>query len=190
MITCQKRQRVVTKGKKERRCIHKESDVCGQIVDVETCEACPLNKPKIDFNIWDVECGVCPRREPIDNMTATCITIKKIVTRRECKICLLEQKKYNLDAEKILAKANEEKQFPPITTQVNSYRLAIKRWIKAGRPVRSEEETKKIFETHCVKCDWFDGRRCKGCGCRVVPKGLAIFNKLKMATEHCPKRLF
>ena len=28
---------------------------------------------------------------------------------------------------------------------------------------------------------------CRGCGCRVAAYGMAVFNKIKMATQHCPR---
>jgi len=202
MITCQKRQRMITNGKEEYRCINKKSDLHGQIV-ATICEECHFNKSNNDFNVWDVECGKCPRREPIDNKAARCNGTGGIVSLKECKICLHELIKYNLDPEKILREYNEfqkvgllesgeNKEYPSLITQVNNYRLAVTRWIKAGRPKRTDDEIKEIYEKHCKSCDWYDKEtsRCKGCGCRVVPKGLALTNKLKMATEHCPQNLF
>jgi hypothetical protein len=70
------------------------------------------------------------------------------------------------------------------------YKEAIIRWNKAGRPKRSDEEVKELLEGHCkAGCSWFDPEkgRCKGCGCAVSEGSLAIFNKLRMGTEHCPQ---
>lgn len=134
-----------------------------------------------------------------------------LVTEKECHICQYELVKYGLvdkdgniipDTEIKNLKGtlleegefsqDKDKQYPSLLTQANNYRGAVKRWIKAGRPKRTDEEIKEIYERHCEQCNWFDkeSNRCKGCGCRVVMKGLAIFNKLRMATEHCPKQLF
>jgi hypothetical protein len=140
-------------------------------------------------------CGVCPRREVISDTSAKCKGTGLLVTKRECKICLKELATYNLDPDEIAKHYNistEEKEYPSVPIQLNNYRLAVTRWIKAGRPKRTDEEINNIYENHCKKCDWYDAKssRCKGCGCRVVPKGLALVNKLKMATEHCPREFF
>lgn len=81
--------------------------------------------------------------------------------------------------------------FPSNSKLITNYGKAVKRWIVAGRPTRSKEEVKRIYDL-CASCNWFDSesQRCKGCGCNVKPKGLAIFNKIKMLTEHCPRRLW
>lgn len=226
MITCKKRQRMVTNGKEEYRCIHKDSDLYGQIVET-ICEECPLNGPKKN---WDKQCGRCASRDIINDKTANCRMYGKTVTWQECKVCLTKPIEISekiigvlengeiiengeetfistilTDSEKALLANGKvsrkkdletilknEKEYPSLITQANNYRLAVTRWIKAGRPKRTDDEIKIIHEKHCKKCDWYDKKssRCKGCGCRVVPKGLALTNKLKMATEHCPRQLF
>jgi hypothetical protein len=81
--------------------------------------------------------------------------------------------------------------YPPISLQLWAYKEALIRWAKAGRPVRSQEEV-EVLHKICLKCDWHDpeSQRCRGCGCRVTVSSIAITNKLKMATEHCPKEKF
>lgn len=68
------------------------------------------------------------------------------------------------------------------------YTRALSRWIKAGRPVRNEEEIKRIFETHCAPCEACDKQTstCRHCGCRVNLMKAAPLNKIAMATEECP----
>ena len=68
------------------------------------------------------------------------------------------------------------------------YTRALSRWIKAGRPVRSEEEIEWIFEAHCKPCEAFDeeSSSCLHCGCRVNLAKSAPLNKIAMATEECP----
>lgn len=82
----------------------------------------------------------------------------------------------------------------PLASQLMAtYWTAVKRWIMSGRPTRSAEEVKTIYDDFCgAGCAWYDtpSQRCKGCGCRVAPKGIAILNKIKMATEHCPQRFW
>jgi hypothetical protein len=86
--------------------------------------------------------------------------------------------------------------YPPLTMQMWTYKEALIRWSKAGWPKRTQEEVQEILNTCCNPpgrpCDWYDPeqKRCKGCGCKVTESSIAIFNKLKMATEHCPKDKF
>jgi hypothetical protein len=63
---------------------------------------------------------------------------------------------------------------------------ALSRWIKAGRPVRSEEEVKRILLTYCEPCRAYGEGRCRYCGCQVNLIGTAPQNKIAMATEECP----
>ena len=70
------------------------------------------------------------------------------------------------------------------------YGNAVIRWIAAGRPVRSDDRVREIFERLCRPCERFDAKRqtCRLCGCRVRRSGSALANKIKMATERCPAR--
>lgn len=77
---------------------------------------------------------------------------------------------------------------PGIVQQGWNYTKAVARWIAAGRPVRSNERVREIFETLCQRCEHFDAGHgsCRLCGCRVRRDGPAFTNKLRMATERCP----
>ena len=66
------------------------------------------------------------------------------------------------------------------------YTRALSRWIKAGRPVRSEEEIKRIFEDFCKPCEAYEEGTCRYCGCHVNLVKAAPLNKIAMATEECP----
>ncbi|MCL4194323.1 MAG: hypothetical protein KJZ87_21480, partial [Thermoguttaceae bacterium] len=68
------------------------------------------------------------------------------------------------------------------------YGQAVSRWIAAGRPTRSAERVRQVFETHCRPCEHFDPatQTCRLCGCHVAPAGPAYRNKIGMATERCP----
>ncbi len=81
------------------------------------------------------------------------------------------------------------KQTPGAGARVKSYTKAMLRWIKAGRPVRSDIEVARIFDTICRPCEHFDEGRgsCTVCGCKVSRSGSALRNKLAMMTENCPK---
>lgn len=78
---------------------------------------------------------------------------------------------------------------PNLRTRILTYTEAVAKWITAGRPERSDEEVQRIFQEHCEPCSWRKRRSniCRGCGCRVAAYGMAVLNKIKMATEHCPR---
>ena len=73
-----------------------------------------------------------------------------------------------------------------------SYAEALARWAAAGRPERPDKEVERIFNENCKTCKWYDPDRqiCRGCGCRVAESGMAVRNKIKMATENCPRDLW
>lgn len=81
---------------------------------------------------------------------------------------------------------------PGIGELLNTYRKAVKRWVAAGRPVREAIKVQQIHKEFCSSCDWHDpeSKRCKGCGCVVKPEGMALLNKIKMKTEHCPRNFW
>ena len=78
---------------------------------------------------------------------------------------------------------------PGLVRRAISYTEALARWTAAGRPERSDKDVERIFHQHCRPCNWFDPERqmCRGCGCRVAENGYAVLNKIKMATENCPR---
>jgi len=90
------------------------------------------------------------------------------------------------------ADAEPPPQTPGLVRRVLSYAEALIQWTAAGKPERADDEVVRIFQQICKPCRWFDRRRtiCRGCGCRVADSGFAITNKIKMATEHCPKNLW
>lgn len=67
-----------------------------------------------------------------------------------------------------------------------------KKWVLAGRPIRSEDEMQKIHEI-CRHCEHFEEGhgwlpkydRCGICGCNLHPTQTAM-NKIAMATTKCP----
>jgi hypothetical protein len=92
-----------------------------------------------------------------------------------------------LKAESPLKDHETAPEYPGMSTQLWLYKEALMRWNRAGRPTRSKEEVEQIHEMKCKPCDWYDNGRCKGCGCKVTLGAVAVFNKIKMATESCPK---
>ena len=127
------------------------------------------------------------------------------VTYQQCQQCLAEVERLggSLDEEDVLENlpVPEEMRgigeegvpdFPRAAELVANYWKAVKRWVAAGRPTRSKKDVKGIHADFCAKCNWYDeeSSRCKGCGCSVKPKGIAMLNKIEMATEHCPQRFW
>ena len=68
------------------------------------------------------------------------------------------------------------------------YTRALSRWIKAGRPVRSEMEIIHLMDTFCKLCKDYNSPAgtCNHCGCHVNVSTIAPLNKIAMETEHCP----
>ena len=81
---------------------------------------------------------------------------------------------------------------PGLVRRAISYTEALARWTAASRPERPDKEVERIFHHHCKTCKWHDAERqiCRGCGCRVADSGYAVLNKIKMATERCPRDLW
>lgn len=71
-----------------------------------------------------------------------------------------------------------------------SYLESRARWIAAGRPLRTHDEVKSLFQV-CEGCPLFQQikpgvGRCKACGCFLKRSG-KHFNKLAWGTESCPE---
>jgi hypothetical protein len=77
---------------------------------------------------------------------------------------------------------------PPLATQLRGYAAALARWIEAGSPTRSDDDVAErlgICESNA--CGQYADGQCLACGCRVNASGIAVANKLRMATENCPR---
>lgn len=74
----------------------------------------------------------------------------------------------------------------PLAARLSSYAAALARWIRAGRPIRDEDEIHRILAEHCTPCDRFRDGVCDACGCRVNASPRGWTNKIAMATESCP----
>jgi len=154
--------------------------------------ACPDGHHPDPDNPWHFisDWLTCPMRVFNNQLSATgelivravCALVDKPVGLSECLEC----------GGKILEVLETPPEYPALKTQAANYWAAIKRWIKSGRPERSEEDVKKIHTNFCEKCDWFDreASRCRGCGCKVTSEGAAVLNKIRMQTEHCPRGLW
>jgi len=78
------------------------------------------------------------------------------------------------------------------TTELwSSWRIAVARWRDAGKPVRSDAEMDACLSV-CRTCEHYDTRAgllgyCRVCGCNVSRIAIGPLNKIRMATETCPK---
>jgi len=116
----------------------------------------------------------------------------RLVRPEECERCLAGAPEPEAPTDGAPPEPPEPPQPPGIVRRAFSYAEALAQWTAAGRPERSDKEVERIFTGFCKPCRWFRRRRqiCRGCGCRVADNGYAIFNKIKMATERCPKKLW
>lgn len=76
---------------------------------------------------------------------------------------------------------------PTRSKRASKYVLAVLKWRKAGKPVRTDAEVLRILETICKPCEHFNPKgKCNLCGCRLNIKQSGYVNKIRMATEGCP----
>jgi hypothetical protein len=79
----------------------------------------------------------------------------------------------------------DDEQPKSILDKVSAYNEARKKWVKAGKPLRSKKDILDIYENTCKPCEHFEGNSCGLCGCRLSTDRTS-FNKIAMATEECP----
>jgi hypothetical protein len=108
------------------------------------------------------------------------------VTEEKCGACPRHQ------AQLAATATSQSPQMPSLAKRTKTWAMAVTDWKLQGSPERSDAEVARIHEAYCVPCSWYDPAKqvCKGCGCRVTRNNVAIFNKIKMATQHCPRRLW
>jgi hypothetical protein len=179
MKDCRKRQ-VERRGDETlHRCVHKQADAYRQPVDASVCDSCPMRV----FVEQRRKKGKLPGLPVIDTSgfpscefrsrsgsEAKCSVTNLTVSKEQCNGCAAESKTATA---KILGKA------------VN-YAKALRRWVAAGRPERTDAEIEQLFDDHCSKCSMFQNGVCNSCGCPASKDQPAIRNKLRMATEKCP----
>jgi len=116
---------------------------------------------------------------------------KKQVIPSECETCQGIYKSHlkKTHDPKQNGKTDPSPKSPSLAKRIITYTQSVAEWVAAGRPERTDEDVRQIFQTFCEPCTWRKRKTdiCRGCGCRVVDKGLAITNKIKMATQHCPR---
>ena len=166
MPDCEKRQRLMKGSEESFRCLNGRCDMNGQFVNDEQCARCPM--------------AVVFKKRPCKKAP------------KPCEGCRDEEKRLIAEMRKSHPKIKVP-EYPAVWAQLMSWKEAIKKWREAGRPKRTDEEVAEIKEKFCNEsCSWFDPEknRCKGCGCKVTDGGVAVLNKIRMATEHCPRELW
>lgn len=191
MISCPKRQKIVkrTAGDTVHRCMNRECGLYGQKVDEGACSRCPSrpqeHKPCPKLNVPQAVKQNAPPVLPQEML----LDINDAELREMAAAAGMDMAEIDQMQKAEIGQA----EYPAFTVQLWSYKEALLKWAQAGRPKRTQEEVEQIHSTYCnplgSPCEWYDSKqnRCKGCGCKVTVGSLAIFNKIAMATEHCPR---
>jgi hypothetical protein len=81
---------------------------------------------------------------------------------------------------------------PSLTRKAANYCKAINRWRAAGMPNRTDADTSRVYAIcESNECGFFNAKgSCRICGCKVSRSRHALFNKIRMATESCPKGIW
>ncbi len=183
MEPCKKQQKIVKRpGNEVRfRCMNNKCSFLGNTVDEDICSRCPVRV--------EAHKRQCPdrRKQPAANVVSTEEMLN--ITDEEVREMITDAGLDMGEFEREAAPEVEAPNYPPLSMQAWFYKEALIRWNKAGRPKRSDEEVKEILDGYCKTCSWYDSKRhrCKGCGCAVSEGSMAIFNKVRMGTEHCPQ---
>jgi len=176
---CTKKQREVqVDGKEIDRCVNQKSQVFLAVVDNSFCSMCPVR-------------AACASREPKATNPATNLpnypTCEHRVWHKNEPRCGVTGLPVDADQCNRCEEETRER-VAKLGDKLIGYASAIKKWVAAGRPTRSEEEQKKILEDHCLKCEMYDREKdsCKNCGCSLAQTGNPLTSKLAMGTESCP----
>lgn len=186
MRECRKRQVERRGGETIHRCINKKADAYRQPVDASICDSCPVRvmlkqagegqkgKKKVALPVVDTsDYPTCEFRFKHPHEPKPMCGVTGLETNLEiCRRCTKDEKMAT----------------PNLLEKVVSYSAAVRKWVAAGRPERTQEEIESIFNEHCNRCEMFDKVKkiCNSCGCPSNTDQPAIRNKLKMATEACP----
>lgn len=79
-------------------------------------------------------------------------------------------------------------EMPPVAEQVKNYAKAVVQHVVSGSVSRSDDEVDALLEI-CRACEFYnqEKERCSVCGCRCSRGKTTWLNKLRMASQHCPK---
>lgn len=193
MVECIKRQEERRNGEVQHRCLNNEAEQFRQIVTMPECEGCPVRKfrpptgspcsQKQEHHVFSLPILDGPAIVDMAGFSP-CPFRYKGLTGPHCSITSLPV------TPEICNRCDEETREHTAGTvdKIANYFGAIRRWVAAGRPTRTPEEVRQLFEDHCKGCERYDQKKhaCKTCGCAVAGEGDPLDNKLAMASEHCP----
>jgi len=164
-----------------RVCRKSQSPCYNEKVNINQCESCPFNVDRVKLlpSIEDL-------RPPKDRIVKT--PTQPEPPKAATKTTRKPTTKPTTRAREPSKTTKPVPTMPPLTKRFTTWAEAVADWIAAGRPERADNEVKEIFRIHCSRCSWYDKGICKGCGCKVTEKGHAVLNKIKMGTQHCPRR--
>jgi len=194
MEPCKKRQKIVKKPSNEVRfrCMNDKCSFMGNVVDEGICSRCPVRakEHKKPCAIRRKQVRKQPAPAPGVFPTEEMLNISDEEVREMIQDAGLDMEELEQEVlQREPTPEGEVPSYPPLSMQAWFYKEALIRWNKAGRPKRSDDEVRELLDGHCKVCSWFDAEknRCKGCGCAISESSIAIFNKLRMGTEHCPQ---
>lgn len=77
---------------------------------------------------------------------------------------------------------------PTLTQKALHYVAAVVQHYATGANTRPNEEVEALL-TICQQCENYNSvlEICRVCGCRCTNGSNAFFNKLRMASQHCPR---
>jgi hypothetical protein len=178
---CRKKQIEKSQDGEISRCVNPKSQVFLSVISDSFCGACPVKvacaKSKNEVPTEHRAAPILPdfpycEHRISKGFEAKCGVTGLPVTSEQCNRC---------DAE-------TRERVATLGDKFVGYAGAIQRWVAAGRPTRTEQQIKDIFENHCNKCEMYDQEKhsCKNCGCSLALTGNPLTNKLAMGTEKCP----
>jgi hypothetical protein len=216
---CDKRQKEVKntrtgESKEEFRCMDKRNvDHHLKIVDPPTCEGCPLLAAKIDLEKgcgaetaqpghWSEELlsveNTARDAGPGHNVYDSDLGFEQPCHYRWDGECRITGHKINPEICKACDQETAE-HMASIGEKAIGYANEVKQWIKAGRPVRSDEEVAERLEIcrgnpekGIPMCQLFDPNKeaCMKCGCAMNNSSWPLRNGIRMATKICPMKLW
>lgn len=208
---CDKRQREITKGVEEFRCLdRKAADTYLEIVDVPTCESCLVLAAKIERE------GSCERHWSEELLSIKAVAnVPSGVNTAEAQLGFEQPCHHRWDGKCRITGHTISPEICKACDQETADHMAtlpemgvgfvneVKVWIREGRPVRTQEEVGRILKI-CKgdpdspdpekreACKMYDPVKeaCKKCGCAMNNSSWALRNGIKMKTKICPMGLW
>lgn len=215
-INCDKRQKEVKTDRQgneteEYRCVEKKTpDTYLKIVDVPTCQGCPLlaiknaskkcNVPQWEKELLSVK--AVSRDAPPGKEANPEYAFEQPCPLRFDGKCRVTGRAINPDICKICDHETAE-HMATLPEMGVGFAGEVRRWIREGRPVRTDEEV-----AVCLKvckgdpespdpekqkpCQLYDPdkKACKKCGCAMNDSSWPLRNGIKMKTKICPMGLW